>query len=331
MSNRSRYYVVCIFLLHLDFVSEAVRTSNSFECSYDICLVKRKDEQMTVGCVVNCKYGMELVFSGTCNEGFKLVSTWFGRINRRLGFREVQLIEVGIAYYFTGYILRPMSARDDVIPWNRNVADNGKHTATSLNGKAVCYDSGGSVELKMSDSAYRLDVNSGNGEINWIAEDSTKEKNHPAVLDFLKMNLSLDLRLFRSCADIVHAVKIGHKSDLSPGILERTAVVRRDACSGRTLSVNWVDIWANWTKYCEIYEQFERDPGFLITVHGYEIGSRIPKLVGLFAFVFGAFTLLTLFCCMTLKQRQSLFKDLRGESSLRLKGEYGDGVCEGER
>ncbi|CAP08083.1 M37 protein [Murine cytomegalovirus (strain K181)] len=288
--------------------------SGVFECSYDVCLVQRKDNRTSVGCIVDCKYGSELVFSGSCQDAFTLVSTWFGKVNRRWSFRDIQLVDIGIAYYFTGYILRPLSSCPGL------VSHRADGRTSSFSGKGRCHPDGrGSVELKTTmDGGFRLEVDSSKSiDTNWVSDDG----NHTETVQFLMKNISLDVYVFRACPDLLRAVSVGHRSELSPGIMERTAVIRRDACSGGTATGNWSTVWGNWTKYCEMNERFVRDPGFLVAMHGYVAGDPLPKMVGMFFFVFGGLALLILFCFMTIRQRESLFKDMRGQSSLRLRNE----------
>lgn len=307
-----RYCVVCLVLLQAAASSDVPETSNTFECSYDMCILHRRDGRTTIGCIVKCVYGEELVFSGNCGESYKLISSWFGRVNRRLPIRDIKTIKIGIAYYFSGYILRPLSSFSEIVP-----QVPGKY---QLSGVAKCWKrgsfGGGSVELKTQTlGSYKLDVESKDEGAEWIAEDGGSTE----IVDILMQNLSCDIHVFHTCSAIVNAVAVGHSSDRSPRLLDRTAVVRRDACSGGIISWKWGDMWTNWTKYCEMDETTQRDSSFSLRIQNYESGSRIPKLVGLFAVVFGAFTLLSLFCCLSIKQRRSLFKDIRGESSLRLK------------
>lgn len=307
-----RYCVVCLVLLQATASSDVHETSKTFECSYDVCVLHRRDGRTTIGCIVKCVYGEELVFSGSCGESYNLVSSWFGRINRRLPVRDIKTIKIGIAYYFSGYILRPLSSFSDIVP----------HTPgrTQLSGVAKCWKrgsvGGGSVELRTQTSgSYKLDVESVDDGAVWTAEDGGSSE----IVQLLMQNLSCDVRVFHACAALVNAVAVGHASDRSPRLLDRTSVVRRDACSGGIISWKWGDRWTNWTKYCEMYETDQRDSSFSLYIQSHESSSRVPKLVGLFAVVFGAFSLLSLFCCLSIKQRRSLFKDMRGESSLRLK------------
>lgn len=194
---------------------------------------------------------------------------------------------------------------------------NGK---TQLTGIARCTAGSGSVEIRSVQlGTYKLEVaGQRNDSLSWTPVGQNQDKREE-IITLLRQNLSLDERLFRACPELMHAVEVGHRSDVSPAILERTAIVRRDACSGGAVVPNWSACWVNWTKYCEVEEQFQRDPGFRIKVHGYEAPNRLSKMAGMFVVVFGAFALLALFCGMSVKQRRALFKDIKGESSLRLK------------
>lgn len=313
-SRLIRYYdhycVVCLVLLQVTVSLDTHEASGTFECSYDVCIVHRRDGRTTIGCIIKCNYNEELVFSGSCGESYNLVSSWFVKINRRLPVRDKRTIKIGIAYYFSGYILRPLSSFSEIVQ-----QAPGK---TQLSGIAKCWRrgtlSGGSVELKTQTSgSYKLDVESEESE--WITEDGGSME----IVQVLMQNLSCDLHVFHACPALINAVAVGHSSDKSPRLLDRTAVIRRDACSGGIVSWKWGDRWTNWTKYCELYETVQRDSSFSLRIQSQESSNRIPKLVGLFAVVFGAFSLLSLFCCLSIKQRRSLVKDMRGESSLRLK------------
>lgn len=310
-----RCCVICLILLSASYVhSTYVAMSTAFECSYEVCFVQRRDGRMSVGCSVDCKYSSEVVFSGGCSEGFELISTWFGRVNRHLKFRDVQILEIGIAYYFSGYILRPLSSVSNIVTGSGKI---------QLGGTARCTDVSGSVEIRSMDfGTYKLEV-SGQRNVSptWVSVGNKPQDRRDEIINFLKQNLSLDEQLFHACPQLIHAVEVGHRSDISPAVLERTAIVRRDACSGGFVVTDWSACWTNWTKYCEIREQFQRDPGFRIKFHRYEAPNRLSKMAGMFVVVFGAFALLALFCGMSVKQRRSLFKDIKGESSLRLKGE----------
>ncbi|AFX83358.1 B37 [Murid betaherpesvirus 8] len=311
MCYRNRCCVIYLMLLQAS-MSSNVPEKLTFECSYDVCLVHRKDGRVNIGCVVTCTYGLDVVFSGRCNEGFNLVSNWFVKIHRRLEVRNLQILKIGIAYYFAGYVLRPLSLWPDLITHS--------HGKTSMGGVARCWvrgaESGGSVELKThTQGAYKLDVEPGLRNITWTAEDT----NHANMLEFLQSNLSEDVYIFNSCPKMLYAVSIGHHSDGSPDLMKRTAIIRRDACAGGFVSDRWADIWKNWTKYCEFYEDTQRDPAFSITIKNSKLNNGTPNLIGMFVVVFGAFAMLALFCAMTIKQRKSIFKDFRGESSLRIK------------
>nr|WEG69040.1 envelope glycoprotein UL37 [Mastomys natalensis cytomegalovirus 2]WEG69178.1 envelope glycoprotein UL37 [Mastomys natalensis cytomegalovirus 2]WEG69317.1 envelope glycoprotein UL37 [Mastomys natalensis cytomegalovirus 2]WEG69455.1 envelope glycoprotein UL37 [Mastomys natalensis cytomegalovirus 2]WEG69593.1 envelope glycoprotein UL37 [Mastomys natalensis cytomegalovirus 2] len=309
-----RFCVICLFVLQITMASGAPNASVTFECSYDVCLIYRRDGRTTVGCVVSCAYGREIVFSGNCRESFLLVSSWFGKANKRRGFRDIRAIKTGLAYYFSGYILRPLSSRTDVVsPTIGRV---------SLSGVAQCWRrgslSGGYVELNTKTmGSYRLVVEPEDVEPSWIARDGGSAE----VVEILMQNVTRDIRVFQTCTELVNAVAIGHTSDSVPKLLQRTAIVRKDACSGGAVLTDWSHMWMNWTKYCELDEGFHRDSGFIVSVQGHTSSNRIPKLVGLFVVVFGAFALLALFFCMSLKQRRSLYRDFRGETSLKIKGE----------
>ncbi|AAF99135.1 pR37 [rat cytomegalovirus strain Maastricht] len=309
MSRRS---LLCLAALQLAFPAGAGAEGRELRCAYDMCVTRRREPRVLVGCLVTCRVDRELVFSGTCSDWFGVVSWWFVKNVRHSSHRELRAVKIGLAYYFSGYLLRPLSSR---------VAGSLKWTegnASHLGGAATCWrrdgTTGGSVELNVTETErYVLDVRDGERNATWKGSGNRSE----VVGRILGTNVSLDVGVLLRCGDIVDAAVVGHASSNRRSRNLRTSVVRKEPCVGANVYLNWSAVWANWTKYGEFDEFCYRDVAFHLSVRGREGGDRLANMTGMFIVATGAFALLALLCCMSMKQRRSILKDFQGRSSLR--------------
>lgn len=231
---------------------------------------------------------------------------------RSSSYRELKAVKIGFAYYFSGYLIRPLSSRViGSLKWDQT-------NVSRLAGSAICWkegtESGGSLELNITDTKmYVLDVEDGGENATWQGRNGTTD----VVDDILMSNVSLDVGMLRRCGDIVNAAIVGHTSSNRRSLNMRTSVIRTESCSGANVYKNWSAVWANWTKYGEFEEFCQRDVAFHLAVHARDGESRLVNMTGMFIVTTGAFVLLALLCCMSVKQRRSILKDFQGRSSLR--------------
>lgn len=307
-----RQSFLCLVALQITVFAEADAGRRELRCSYEMCVTRRKEPRMLIGCLVTCRVDRELIFSGTCSDWFGVFSWWFVKSVRYSSYRELKAVKIGFAYYFSGYLLRPLSSRvSKLLTWNvRNVSYIGGSATCWRRGREV----GGSVELNITTAnRYVLSIENGEENATWMGNDTSSG----TVSQILMTNLSLDVGMLRRCGDIVDAAIAGHTSSNRRSLNMRTSVIRTEPCAGANVYLNWSAVWANWTKYGEFDDHRHRDVAFYLSVHGRDGGDQLANMTGLFIVATGAFALLALICCMSMKQRRSLLKDFQGRSSLR--------------
>lgn len=317
MARRCLLYLVA---LQLTGLVETGGERRELSCVYEMCVTRRREARMLIGCLVTCRSDRELIFSGTCSDWFGIFSWWYVKNVRSSSYRELKAVKIGLAYYFSGYLIRPLSSRMmGSLNWD-------KSNASHLSGSAVCWKrgekSGGSLRLNITDTKrYVLSVDDEGANATWKVNGEGSD----GIDDILMTNLSLDVGVLRHCDDIVNAAIVGHSSSNRRSLSMRTSVIRTEPCSGANIYLNWSAVWANWTKYGEFEEFCQRDTAFHLSVNVPDGGSRLVSMTGMFIVSAGAFSLLALLCCMSVKQRRSILKDFQGRSSLR---SAGGGVAE---
>nr|WRQ19879.1 MAG: protein m37 [Herpesviridae sp.] len=289
--------------------------ADHLNCSYNVCVSRREEKFTSVGCIVRCSYNDVAVLSGDCAAVFKLMVRWTATtaIERNI----VTLMKVGLAYYFGGYLARAVSGKI-----GRKIYPHVVSEPLLFGGSVRCWtrvnetEFGGDAVLDvgpMGSYSFKTCFSGENETCGWI---SKKEKEN-VVPDLIGHEGSTDDEFFRLCPRIVRLFV-----DKTHRAFEGSSHRIRSPCSGGFSSSTWEDMWVNWTKYSELKDNRFLDPTFArMNVSTQTSKQKQSKMIGMFVVVLGAFMLLLMICVLSLMRRNEIIKDLRGESSLRFRGE----------